>query len=150
MPYRVSFVLFLSLVLAGCSLRVPDFLGREGDGGGSFTLNDDTPMLDPVPVPMRMARVERGLRGQIVRVEIVAPTQGYYAADLVALNGGVPDQNGVMSYMLVARPPATPQAVGPERTRELNAAVFVPTRALRNMSAVRITGSNTTQTMSLR
>ncbi len=149
MPYRLSSALLLSLVLAGCSLQVPQFLGRGGDGDGTFSIREE-PALDPVPVPIRMARVERGLRGQIIRVEIVAPTQGFYGAELVALNAGVPDQAGVMSYILVARPPATPQAVGPERTRELHAAVFVPNRAMRNLNAVRITGSNTTQTMSLR
>lgn len=124
-------------------------MGRGGDGSGTFTLRED-PLPDPVPVPMRLARVEPGLRGQIVRVEVVAPTQGFHSANLSAMNGGEPDENGVMDYMLVARPPVDQQAIGPERTRELHTAIFVPDRALRNISAVRITGSNTTQTMSLR
>src|SRR5690606_26440709 len=114
MLYRTPFILLLSLVLAGCSAQVPQFLGRGGDGSGSFTMRDD-PQPDAVPVPMRMARVEPGLRGRIVRVEIVAPTQGFHSADLSALNGGQPDENGVMSYMLVARPPVAAQAIGPER-----------------------------------
>jgi hypothetical protein len=148
MPYRLLLALPM-LLLAGCSVQVPEFLGRDGTGGGSYSLRPE-PLPEPVPIPMRMARAERGLRGQIVRVEAVAPTQGFFAAELMPLGGGVPDANGVMSYRLVARPPQTPQAVGPERTRELHAAVFVPDRALRNMRAVRITGSNTSQTLSLR
>jgi len=130
-------------------MQMPDFLGREGSGGGSYSLRPE-PIPDAVPVPMRSARAERGLGGHIVRVEAVAPTQGFFSANLVVQNGGVPDANGVLGYLLVARPPLTPQAVGPERTRELHAAIFVPTRALRNMSAVRITAANTSQTLPLR
>jgi hypothetical protein len=148
MPYRTLFV--LSFVgLAACAVPVPDFLGREGSGSGSYSIRPE-PLPDPVPIPMRLARVEPGLRGQIVRVEAVAPTQGYFSATLAPMNGGVPDENGVMAYTLIARPPIGPQGIGPERTREMNAAIFVPNRALRNMSAVRITGSNTTQTLQLR
>jgi len=128
---------------------VPDFLGREGSGGGSYSLRPP-PQADPVPVPMRTARAERGLGGYIVRAEAVAPTQGYYAAELAPLGGGVPDANGVLRYQLVARPPSGPQAVGPDRTRELRAGLFVPNRALRDMRAVHIAGSNTAQTLSLR
>lgn len=148
MPYRTLFVLALA-GLAGCNAPVPEFLGRQGTGASSYSIRPD-PLPDPVPVPMRMARAERGLRGHIVRVEAVAPTQGYFSAALVPTGGGVPDQNGVMSYMLMARPPTGPQAVGPERTRELHAAIFVPTLALRDMNAVRITAPNTTQTLPLR
>ncbi len=148
MPYRPLLVLIF-VVLAGCGGGVPDFLGRDPSGGGSYSLRPPPPAA-LVPVPMRLARAEPGLRGQIVRVEVVAPTQGYYGAELAAQGGGLPDANGVLHFELVARPPSTPQAVGPERTRELHAAVFVPDRALRNMRAVRITGSNTTQTLSLR
>jgi hypothetical protein len=128
---------------------VPDFLGRGGSGGGSYSIRPE-PQADPVLVPMRTARAERGLGGFIVRAEAVAPTQGYYAAELAAVGGGVPDANGVLRYELVARPPNSPQAVGPDRTRELRAGIFVPNRALREMRAVHITGSNTAQTLSLR
>ena len=129
---------------------MPDFLGRGGTGGGSFSVRPE-PLPDPVLVPMRSAHAERGLGGFIVRVESIAPTQGYFSAELAAQNGGVPDANGVMHYELIARPPlTTPQSIGPERTRELRAGLFVPTLALRNMDAVRITGSNTSQTLSLR
>ncbi len=142
--------LLLMLGLAGCAMQMPDFVGRGGgQSSGVFTLREE-PLPDPVPVPMRSARAERGLRGHIVRVEAVAPTQGFHSAELVPLNGGVPDQNGVMAYALVATPPATPQAIGPEQTRELRAAVFVPVRAMRNMNAVRISDANTAQTLSLR
>lgn len=149
MRYRTPTALLLVLGLAGCSAQVPDFLGREGDGGGAFTVRPD-PLPDAVPLPMRSARAERGLRGYIVRVEAVAPTQGYHSAELVPLNGGQPDQNGVLPYELRARPPSTPQATGPEQTRELRAAVFVPTRALRNMNAVHITSATSAQTLPLR
>ena len=136
-------------LVAGCSFDMPNFLGREGGGDGSYQLGGGDPPPVPRPVPMREATVERALHGVIVRVEGEAPTQGYYSAALRPLGDGAPDAAGVVSFEFVAVPPATVAAVGPARTRQLSAAVFVPNLALKQMRAVRLSGGGAVQTLGL-
>jgi hypothetical protein len=136
-------------LLAGCGGGggMPDFLGREG-GDGYYSVRGEEPP-QPVPVAMRSATAERALTGVIVRVEGEAPTQGYWGAALRPLGDGAPDAAGVVSFRLTAIPPAEVEAVGPARTRELSAAVFVPNRALRQTRAVRVAGLNAAETLPL-
>lgn len=133
-------------LLAACSMDIPNFVGREGDGtyqvGGA-----EVP--DPVTVPMELATAERGLNGVIVRVEGAAPTQGYWGAALVPVGSGEPDAAGAVSFRFVAVPPAGVEAVGPPRTRQLSAGVFVPNRALKTTRAVRISALGKTETLPL-
>ena len=137
------------LVLGGCSYEIPQFLGREGTGQSLYTIRPE-PLPDPVPVPLRSAELERALHGVILRVEGVAPRQGYFNAELLPLGGGAPDSAGVVGFGLVAVPPPVPGAVGPERTRLLTAAVFVPNRALKDLRGFRVAGSGATRTLPLR
>ena len=130
---RARFIILASLAaLAGCTVELPGFLGREGSGTGSYQLNDDEPAPDPVAVPLRTAEAERALYGVIVRAQGVAPTQGYYGAQLAPTAAG-PDAAGILGFELIAIPPSLPEAVGPERTRLLDAAVFLPNLALRDL-----------------
>jgi hypothetical protein len=135
--------------LAGCSVEVPSFLGRESGGGASYSLRGE-PLPDPVAVPLREAALDRGLYGVVLRVHGPAPTQGYFGAQLRPINNAVPDAAGISSFEFVALPPSSPQAIGPERTRELSAAVFVPTLALNELRGFRVGGAGTTQTVTLR
>ena len=105
-------------------------------------------MPDPVLVPLRSAQVERALRGVILRVEGVAQTQGFYSAALVPAPG--PDAAGVLGFQLMALPPDVPEAVGPERTRLLTAAVFLPNLALEDLRGLRVAGRGTVRTLPLR
>jgi hypothetical protein len=143
---RTWFLMLAGVALAGCTMEVPSFLGREGGGAGEYSF-DETPEPDPVAVPLRRAEAERGLYGVIVRAEGVAPTQGYYAARLRPASR--PDAAGVLGFEFVAVPPLAPEAVGPERTRVLTAAVFLPTRALDELSAVRVAGIGGVRTLPL-
>ncbi len=136
-------------LLAGCSMELPGFLGREESGSGSYQLNDDEPAPDPVPLPLRSAEAERALHGVILRVQGVAPTQGFYAAQLLPAAAG-PDAAGIVGFELVAIPPSGPEAVGPERTRVLDAAVFLPNLALRDLRGVRVAGAGNVRTLPLR
>src|SRR3954466_2480629 len=72
-------------VLAGCSMEIPSFMGREGDSGNyNFNLigkHEAPPQARPVQ--LRQAVAERALFGVIVRVTGEAPTQGYSTAQLV-------------------------------------------------------------------
>ena len=134
------------VLLAGCSMEVPGFVGREGDASGFYSIRG-TPPPDPVPVAMQSAVLERALHGIIIRVEAEAPSQGFYSATLLPLNNGEPDQAGIMTYQLIAMPPPEPGAVGPARTRRMSAATFVPTLALKDIRAFRVAGASTVVTL---
>ena len=136
-----------SLLLAGCGGGMPGFLGREG-GDGTYRIGGEV-LPEPVPVAMREATAERALHGVIVRVEGEAPTQGYWGAALVPVGGGTPDAAGVVSFRFVAIPPAGAEAVGPARTRQLSAGLFIPNLSLRQTRAVRIAGLNAAETLPL-
>ena len=144
---RKGLALLAGLVLlAGCSMEVPSFLGREGNASGFYSVRGEPPP-EPVQIPLRTATLERALHGVIVRIDAVAPTQGYYSATLVPVNDGRPDQAGIVTFRLVAVPPAAPQAVGPERTRKMTAAAFMPTLALKSARAIRVAGGGTVVTL---
>lgn len=134
------------VLLAGCSMEVPGFLGREGNASGFYSVRGEPPP-EPVQIPLRTATLERALHGVIVRVEAEAPTQGYYGATLLPTNDGRPDQAGIVTFQLVAVPPPSPQAIGAARTRKMTTAAFLPTLALKNARAVRVAGSGKVVTL---
>lgn len=146
---KLLVMLASAALLPGCSIEIPDFLGREGGGDGSYSI-DNQPHPDPRSMPFRSAEVESALHGVIVRVTGEAPTQGYWGAALLPVNGGQPDAAGVMSFNFVAVPPATATAIGPSRTRELMAAIFVPSLALKDINGFRVSGVGSTRTLPLR
>jgi hypothetical protein len=122
----------------------------EGSFLGGILLGEPADLPDAVPVPMRSAELERAYGGVIVRVTGVAPTQGYFNAALVAENGGVPDAAGVLTLSLVAVPPPTPEAVGPERTRLLLTAAFLQELELRTIRGFRVVAAQNVVTLPLR
>jgi hypothetical protein len=145
---RNGLLLLAGLGLCACSMEIPSFLGREGTGEGFYSVRGQPPP-EPVQVPLRHATLERALHGVIIRVDGEAPTQGYYAPALVPLGAGAPDAAGILSFELLAVPPTGPEAVGPARTRHVTAAVFIPTLALKNLRAFRVSGSGTVHTLPL-
>jgi hypothetical protein len=136
-------------LLAACSMEMPAFLGREGGGQGFYNVRGEPPP-EPRPVPLREATLERALHGVIIRVDGVAPTQGYYSAALIPLRDGSPDAAGIISFEFMAVPPAGPQAVGPARSRRLTAAVFIPNLALKDLNGFRVAGAGTVHTLPVR
>ena len=124
---------------AGCSMEMPDFVGREGNAGNSFYSLRGEPVPDAVPVPMQSATTEPALYGMILRVEGVAPTWGYHTATLRPLSDG-PDGAGIMSFQFMAVPPGGSEPAGAPRTREISAAIFVPNISLKKLRGFRVTG----------
>ena len=113
--------------------------------------NEPADLPDAVPVPvLRTAVLERGYGGVIVRVTGVAPTQGFFNATLLAENGGVPDAAGILTLSLVAVPPLTAEAVGPERTRLLLTAAFFQELELRTIRGFRVVAGQNSVTLPLR
>lgn len=152
-PLPVRLIALLPLVLlAGCGGGVPDALGREGAGAqGVYSLSREPDALpDPIPMPLTALTIEPALNGTIVRVESVAPTQGYHTARLVAQASGAPDDTGTVGFVLTAIPPEGAEAAGPARTRTLRAAVFVPNQAKRRVKSVRILDATGVRTVPLR
>lgn len=135
-------------VLAACSYELPGFLGRTGSGEATYQVRG-TPLPDPEPIALRAIRVEPALRGVILRAEGVAPTQGFHSAAFAAVGGGEPDEAGIMEFRLTAIPPAEATVVGPERTRELTAAFFLPESRTRNVRAFRVAGVREVRTLQL-
>lgn len=76
--------------------------------------------------------VEQTPSGAIVTATGLPPTQGWWDAELVAENGGRPDENGVLSYRFVVAEPATTQPVSTQPSREVTAAAAI--------SAVKLSG----------
>lgn len=143
------FLLVAAGIAAGCSMQIPGFVGREGGGGDFYRLGGEPPP-EPRTVALRQAEVERALHGVILRVTGEAPTQGYYSATLRPIGDGAPDAAGILSFELIAYPPAEPQAVGPARTRVLTAGLFMPERALKDLRGFRVTGGGAVHTVTLR
>jgi len=141
-------ILVAGVALAGCSVEIPGFLGRTGSGEATFQLNA-APLPDPQPIALRSVRVEPALRGVILRAEGVAPTQGYHSAAFTATNAAEPDAAGILEFRLTAIPPATPATIGPERTRELTAAFFLPAAVARGVTGFRVAGVREVRTLPL-
>lgn len=91
---------------------------------------------------------EPALRGVIVRATSIAPTQGYYDAELVAANKGAPDANGIVTFAFRAKPPLGRASVGPARSRVLTSAVFVGDAELTEIRGFRVISR--TNTVNLR
>jgi hypothetical protein len=143
-----GFCLAALVALAGCTVEMPSFLGREGNGSGEFSMRPE-PAPDPIQVALREASLERSLHGVILRVAGEAPTWGFYTAQLRPLDGGAPDAAGIVTFELVAVPPQGAEPAGPERSRLLTAAIFMPTLALKDLRGLRVSGGGTVQTLTL-
>jgi hypothetical protein len=139
----------LALALAGCSgIEVPQFLGREGTGQPVYTLGGEEVPL-PLAMTPRDVTLETALNGALLRVQGVAPTQGYHSAQLLVANNGEPDEAGMIRLEFIAVPPTTQEAVGPDPTRQIQAAYFIPARAFRRVNGVQVAGADTLQTLTL-
>lgn len=138
------------LLLSGCGGEVPGFLGREGTGDATFELGAGEELPAPVPMPLVEARLEPSATGFVLLARGVAPTQGFHTANLAPVDDGRPDAAGIVTFRFEAMPPAGPETVGPDRTRGIQAAAFIPTRARRDMRGVRVAGTNTSRTLTFR
>jgi hypothetical protein len=137
---------FILCILAGlpaCSMELPPFLGSNAPGGNTWELNPDPPP-PPVAVTMRRVAVEPALHGVILRVDGLAPAQGYWGAALMSARSPEP---GVLAYDFVARPPETVEVIGPVQTREVQAGLFLPNRHLTRVRALRVSGAGATETV---
>lgn len=132
--------------LSACSFEMPSFVGREASDG-YYSIGGDDEQPDPQVLPFETAVTERALYGVILRVTATAPAWGWHTAFLRPLNNGEPDAAGVMTYELVAIPPAADDGTGTARSRQISAGLFVPDLALKKISGFRVTGGGKVQTL---
>ncbi|UXX83402.1 hypothetical protein [Roseovarius pelagicus] len=92
--------------------------------------------------------IERSSGGAIVRATGVSMRQGAFDVRLKSQNDGEP-QNGVMTYMLEAvQPTNLPQ--GTQRSRTVNAAIFISDQTLNEVRTIRVAGLTNARTSARR
>lgn len=147
-------VLTLSLVLAGCGgfrgsrLNPLNWFGKSRsevatlapEGGYGTLASDRRVLVDQVT----SLEIRRTPEGAIISAAGVPPTQGWWDAELVAENNGLP-VDGTMTYrFVVAEPlPGTPPAsrvLTPE-SREVTAGAFLSNIALQEVRRIVVTGA---------
>lgn len=86
--------------------------------------------------------VDRAPTGAIVRATGIAPTQGFFNAELV--NAGV--SGGVLTLQFRAQSPAGFEAQGSQRSRQINAAYVISNAQLAGIRTVRVEGATNART----
>lgn len=86
--------------------------------------------------------VDRSPTGAVVRATGIAPTQGYFNAQLV--NTGV--SNGVLTLEFRAQPPGGFAPEGSARTRQISAAYAIDTATLNAVRSVRVQAATNART----
>ncbi|MCT8160625.1 hypothetical protein [Pseudoruegeria sp. SHC-113] len=104
---------------------------------GVIVIQDPRVLIDQVTA----LRVDDTPGGVIVTATGVAASQGYFRADLFALNEGEP-QNGVLTYEFRVLKPLTPQPVSTPQSREITAGGFISDPRLREgIREIRVNGA---------
>ncbi|SEM94374.1 hypothetical protein SAMN04488103_102514 [Gemmobacter aquatilis] len=95
---------------------------------------------DPRPLAARIIelKVEPMPGGAIVRATALPPTQGYWDAELVALDLG---EDGVQIYEFRLIPPIEPLPAATPRSRQVTAAAYLSSVALGPIRAITVQGA---------
>jgi len=86
--------------------------------------------------------VDRAATGAVVRATGLAPTQGFFNAELV--NAGV--ANGVLTLEFRAQAPAGFEAIGTPRSRQITAAYVIRSNDLAGIRTVRVQAAENART----
>lgn len=88
--------------------------------------------------------IERTKGGAIIRATGLPPTQGFWAAELVPVEGSEVE-SGELVYEFLIFPPPTPQPASTQRSREITAATFLTDFRLDAISSITVRGAATSQ-----
>ena len=91
-------------------------------------------------------KVDRLPGGAIINAMGLPPTQGYWSADLVPLNGGKPDK-GTLVYEFRLAPPPGPEPVGEKRSREVLTGLFVSDQDLAGVRRITVLAERNKRTV---
>ena len=106
--------------------------------GRRVAIVDSRPMVQTITA----LSIDRAPSGAIVRATGVAPTQGYFNAELVEV--GI--SNGVLMLEFRAQAPTGFQAQGSARSREINAGYIIDTTTLAGIRSVRVQAATNART----
>lgn len=158
-PLKVSLALALSLVLAGCGfsesrLNPFNWFGSDREepqtlapeGGYAAAKTDNRALI----AQLTRVEVKQTQGGAIISAEGIAPTQGWWDAELVAESEEPVD--GVMSYrFVIAEPragsPAAGRVLTPE-SRAITAGAYIPNARLPFVTKIIVTGANGARSVS--
>lgn len=98
---------------------------------------------DPRPLMQQITamRVEPTPGGAIVHATGLPPQQGYWETDLLSLNDGKPNENGVLVFQFRANGPIAQTATGTPYSREVTAATFLTNQALAGVRTIVVQGA---------
>lgn len=156
MKSSTLFALALVLTLGACSAISGSRLNPFNWFGGSQTQKTQTvPQLAAneradgrVLVDQIVSlRIDRTPGGAIVEATGLPTTQGYWNAELVALNEGRAT-DGVLSYEFRVAPPLTPKAQGIQQSREITVARAVSQARLQGVRQIRVIATRNTRSSS--
>ena len=105
---------------------------------GRGAIVDSRPMVQTITA----LSIDRAPSGAIVRATGVAPTQGYFNAELVEV--GI--SNGVLMLEFRAQAPTGFKAQGSARSREINAGYIIDTTTLAGIRSVRVQSATNART----
>ena len=130
-------------------------VGCGGIGSGNFSLGSNSELVALHPpegyaedreyretiAQVTNLRIEQTPSGVIIHAEGLPPRQGYWDAELVAENNGVPE-DGVVTYTFRIAPSAIGTRTGTPYSREVHVAAFMSNVALNGVSQIRVQGAN--------
>ncbi len=88
--------------------------------------------------------IDRTKGGAIIRAVGLPPTQGFWAAELVPIEGS-DAESGELVYEFLIFPPPKPQQVSTQRSREITVAAFLPDSRLNEIARITVRGTATSQ-----
>lgn len=136
---RIVIVLAMVLAVASCGSRLNP-LNWFGGSRPVPVATLDTAAVDGRPLMDQVVSVAVAPTpgGAIVRATGLAPRQGWFDAELVAVPSADP---GVLSYAFRARPPAGATRVSTPRSREVTAGLFLTNRDIAGVREIQVTGA---------
>lgn len=148
MRLPITLMLITALAVAGCGriresrLNPFNWFGRSTPAPAAAAAVVGTDPGDGRALVAQVTAMEVTAQpgGAIVRATGLPPTQGWWKADLLALNGGEPVE-GVLTYRFVIVPPPGETRVSTPQSREVTAAVFVSDKALAGVRTITVQGA---------
>jgi hypothetical protein len=149
MRVSVAIAAAACLGLSGCDSNLNPVNWFGGDQPGQETVRlaevqeapaDPRPLIDQVTA----LSAERVPGGILLTAVGLPPTQGWFAAELVPEQVGIDDrplvEDGVLALRFVAVPPPAPGRVGPERSRQITAGLFLSSDTVAGARSILVRG----------
>ncbi|MGL4309169.1 MAG: hypothetical protein ACRCSU_01685 [Paracoccaceae bacterium] len=156
--FRSKLTLLALLLTVGACGTVRDsrlnpfnWFGRsQAAGPSTLAVSEDPAVTDNRALVAQVTRMQVNPMpgGAIVQAVGLPPTQGWWDADLVAENDGVPDENGVLTLRFVVAEPRRKQAVSTQQSREVTAGLFLSDQDLEPVRRIVVTGAGNSRVAS--